>query len=86
MKINIHKGTNEIGGSCIELSTDNTTILLDYGTPLKKGSIPINIEKKVDAIIISHPHQDHFGELDKVNKEIPTYCGELSLELMKIFL
>ena len=82
MKINIHKGTNEIGGSCIELSTDNTTILLDYGTPLKKGSIPINIEKKVDAIIISHPHQDHFGELDKVNKEIPTYCGELSLELM----
>ena len=32
--LKIHKGTDEIGGSCIELSTNNTTILLDYGTPL----------------------------------------------------
>ena len=36
MKIKVHKGTNEIGGSCIEISTTNTRIYLDYGTPLKK--------------------------------------------------
>lgn len=88
MKINIRKGTDEIGGSCIELSTDNTTILLDYGTPLKKGSVHSELDVKVDAILISHPHQDHFGEIVNIDSETPVYCGELSLNLMnaaKIF-
>lgn len=88
MKITIHKGTNEIGGSCIELSTENTTILLDYGTPLKEDSEQITIDKPIDAILISHPHQDHFGEIANIDTSIPIYCGELAKELMnaaKIF-
>ena len=88
MKINIHKGTNEIGGNCIELSTINTTILLDYGTPLKKGSAQDSLDIKIDSILISHPHQDHFGEIVNIDSKIPVYCGELSLNLMnaaKIF-
>jgi len=88
MNIIIHKGTNEIGGSCIELSTDNTRILLDYGTPLKKGSVQVSLDKKIDAILISHPHQDHFGEIVNIDTDTPVYCGELSLNLMnaaKIF-
>ncbi|MFA5033966.1 MAG: MBL fold metallo-hydrolase [bacterium] len=34
MKIIIHRGTKEIGGTCIELKSKNTTILLDFGLPL----------------------------------------------------
>lgn len=86
--LKIHKGTDEIGGSCIELSTENTTILLDYGTPLKEDSTQAVITKPVDAILISHPHQDHFGEIVNIDTDTPVYCGELSLELMnatKIF-
>lgn len=88
MKIKIHKGTNEIGGSCIEISTENTRIYLDYGTPLKKDSEKIKLTQHIDAILISHPHQDHFGEIVKIDSSIPIYCGELALELMnatKIF-
>lgn len=88
MTITIHKGTDEIGGSCVELSTANTTILLDYGTPLKEDSTQIEITKPIDAILISHPHQDHFGEIVNIHSQTPVYCGELSLELMnatKIF-
>ena len=88
MKIKIHKGTNEIGGSCIELKTKSTTILLDYGTPLQASSKQVKIIDKVDAILISHPHQDHFGEIVNVENTIPIYCGKLSIELMnatKIF-
>ncbi|MFP4333702.1 MAG: MBL fold metallo-hydrolase, partial [Campylobacterales bacterium] len=88
MKIKILKGTDEIGGSCIELSTANTTILLDYGTPLSDESEKITLESKVDAILISHPHQDHFGEIVNIDSDTPIYCGALSLELMnatKIF-
>jgi ribonuclease J len=34
MKFTIHRGTKEIGGSCVEVWTENTRILLDFGMPL----------------------------------------------------
>jgi len=34
MKLIIHRGTQEIGGSCVELSAANTRILIDFGMPL----------------------------------------------------
>jgi len=88
MTIKIYKGTDEIGGSCIQLSTKNTKILLDYGTPLQDTSKQVKITDNIDAILISHPHQDHFGEIVNIENSTPLYCGELSMELMnatKIF-
>ena len=34
MKFKIHRGTKEIGGSCVEISTINSNILIDFGMPL----------------------------------------------------
>ena len=34
MKITIHRGTKEIGGSCVELTTATTRLVLDLGLPL----------------------------------------------------
>jgi len=34
MKLTIHRGTHEIGGTCVELSTESTRILIDIGLPL----------------------------------------------------
>lgn len=34
MKLKIHRGTKEIGGSCVEVWTDTTRILVDCGMPL----------------------------------------------------
>ena len=34
MKFKIHRGTKEIGGSCVEVWTESTRILLDFGMPL----------------------------------------------------
>jgi len=34
VKIIIHRGSKEIGGSCVELKTDRSRILLDFGMPL----------------------------------------------------
>jgi ribonuclease J len=34
MKLTIHRGTKEIGGSCIEVTTANTRLVLDLGLPL----------------------------------------------------
>lgn len=34
MHLTIHRGTNEIGGSCVELTTDTTRLLIDFGMPI----------------------------------------------------
>src|SRR5690606_2057168 len=34
MKLTIHRGTHEIGGNCLEISSDNSRIILDIGLPL----------------------------------------------------
>jgi len=80
MKIKILKGTNEIGGNTIEISTDKNCLIFDYGTPLDKKSLPAVI-KKANAIILSHPHIDHYGEIIKI-KDIPIYCGEVTKDLI----
>lgn len=83
MKILIHRGSNEIGGTCIQLSTNTTTILLDIGMPLSKTSKEIDLSNiKVDAVLISHPHQDHFGLIDTIEPSIPIYIGELGKHLI----
>ncbi|MFH1621624.1 MAG: MBL fold metallo-hydrolase [Candidatus Omnitrophota bacterium] len=38
MQLIIHRGTHQIGGSCVELQADDTRILLDFGMPLQDSS------------------------------------------------
>lgn len=112
MNCKIHRGTQEIGGNCIEVSTKTTRILFDFGMPLvepdktefnhnkyKSLSIKELINKKIlpdmkglysdnttpiDAIIISHPHMDHYGFMGYARDDIPVYIGHAANELIKI--
>ena len=34
MKLTIHRGSKEIGGSCVELQSGQSRILIDFGLPL----------------------------------------------------
>ncbi len=34
MKLTIHRGTHEIGGTCIEIETKGSRIVVDIGMPL----------------------------------------------------
>lgn len=116
MKIIIHRGTHEIGGTCVELATSKARILIDFGIPLvdsdkrtfdsgilagksaedlKNLKILPDIdglykgeERKVDAILVSHSHMDHYGLLSYVNKDIPIYMSEgarILIEVSNIF-
>ena len=112
MKFKIHRGTKEIGGSCVEVWTASTRILLDFGMPLvekdgkefdfgkyktskltglvEKGVLP-NIEglydgskNLIDGVIISHPHQDHYGLANFINDNVQYYLGEASHKIIEL--
>jgi ribonuclease J len=90
MKAKIYRGTKEIGGTCVELTADNGKILwIDLGAPLDNKNANVEYTKnKVDALLISHPHQDHFGLMENIGVEVPIYIGQVSLDLInatKIF-
>jgi ribonuclease J len=37
MKLTIHRGTHEIGGSCLEITNQESTIIIDIGMPIVKS-------------------------------------------------
>ena len=94
MNIIIHRGTHQIGGSAIEISTASTRIILDFGNELSLDEkyIPINLDvdgvtkgiPDCDGIVISHYHMDHLGQLIAALPEIPLYMGVLSKEVAMI--
>jgi ribonuclease J len=83
MKVTILKGSQEIGGTCIQLSSGKTSILLDAGLPLSADSQPVDLSRlTVDALLVSHPHQDHFGLMATLPPGTPVYIGKLARSLI----
>lgn len=96
MKIKIHRGAKEVGGSCVEISSGTSTILVDLGLPLDFNSekstescLPNSVQhllhqsgKSIDGVLLSHPHLDHYGLSGELPPEIPVYCGKASWDLM----
>lgn len=98
MQLIIHRGANQVGGSCVELSHGSFTLLLDIGLPLDVGfnddpeshlPQPLFGEvrqgiKKIDAVLLSHAHMDHYGLVGMLPKDIPIFCGRASADLMDL--
>jgi ribonuclease J len=112
MKFKIHRGTKEIGGSCVEIWTENTRILLDFGMPLVEKSgqefdfnkykaltatelinhrvlpdikgLYTDTDLLIDGVVISHPHQDHYGLINFIDKNIHFYLGEATHKIIEL--
>ncbi len=96
MKLIIHRGAHEVGGSCVEISCGGSTILVDIGLPLDFDSdesiescLPQSLfhtlrqgGKFINGVLLSHPHLDHYGLAGQLPASIPVYCGKASWDLM----
>ena len=94
MKIRIHRGTREIGGTCIEVEAQEKRIVLDVGLPLdapEEGHDRLlpqvsgfrEPDDSLLGVVISHPHLDHYGLAKKIRPEIPIYIGEAAHNILK---
>jgi ribonuclease J len=85
MRVCIHRGSKQIGGSCVEVECSEKRVLLDMGLPLDaegndKKYLPLihgldGSDDSLLAILVSHPHLDHFGLLAHVSSKIPIIMG-----------
>lgn len=94
MKLCIHRGTHQIGGIAAEISTASTRILIDMGDELSLDpnfvSAPLNIPGVTDAnghcnaVLFTHYHGDHTGQMLRICPEIPIYAGALAKDIMRL--
>ncbi len=92
MKLCIHRGTHQIGGIATEIATEKTRILIDMGDELSLDpnfvSAPLHIpgvtdtNGRCDAVLFTHYHGDHTGQMTRIREDIPLYAGALAKDIM----
>jgi ribonuclease J len=93
--LTILRGAAQIGGTWIRIATDTTELLVDMGAPLPNTpSAPLEYRKVSDpekahrAVLLSHGHADHFGEMRGYPRELPVWMSrgaETIIEITNIF-
>jgi len=93
MRVCIHRGAKEIGGSCVELESQGQRLILDMGLPLDAENNNVKFLPAISSldgndpsllgIMISHPHVDHFGLLAHISEEIPVGMGAAARRILK---
>ena len=93
MRVCIHRGSKQIGGSCVEVESCGQRLLIDFGLPLdaeenSRQYLPKTAgldgsDPSLLGVLISHPHLDHFGLLAHISPEIPVGMGAAARRILK---
>lgn len=92
MRVRIHRGTKEIGGTCIELEADGARLLLDLGLPLDGDFDNVASHPAIEglaggrdllALILSHGHVDHWGLAPLAGPDLPVALGAATLRILQ---
>ena len=88
MKVRIHRGTQQIGGTCIELAAAGDRIALDFGLPLDGDATDTTLVPEIAGddlrgIVISHPHIDHYGLLHHLSGNTPVVMGNAARRIVQ---
>ena len=91
LTLTVHRGTRQIGGCCIEIEHPaGDRVILDAGRPLDApegatGLLPISLDRSRPAtVLISHPHQDHWGLVEELPLAWPIWTGSGSAKLIAV--
>jgi len=89
----IHRGTKEIGGTCVEVESQGKRIVLDIGLPLDvadAADVPLHPVPGFDGpdpsllgVVISHPHPDHYGLAHRLPAETTFLIGKAAASILE---
>jgi len=87
MKVRIHRGAKQIGGTCVEIEHDGDHIALDFGLPLDGDAAdatlaPQIVSNDLRGVLISHPHIDHYGLLHYLPEGVPVLMGKAARNII----
>ena len=91
LKITIHRGTDQIGGSVTEYKHGGWRLFVDYGEPLQgsPNSGPLQIEGLTygdiskSALLITHYHGDHIGCITELSESLPVYMSAVGRDIQQ---
>ncbi len=92
MKITIHRGTRQIGGCVTEYEHNGWRLFVDYGEELPGGPQTGDLQVEglthgdlsKSALLITHYHNDHIGNITKLPKGLPIYMGKVAREIQLV--
>jgi ribonuclease J len=89
MNITIHRGSDQIGGCVTEYEYNGWRLFVDYGEQL--SDTPQACDLKIEglthgdlsksALLITHYHGDHIGNIDKIPDSVPIYMGSVGRKI-----
>ncbi|MCE5307320.1 MAG: MBL fold metallo-hydrolase [Acidobacteriales bacterium] len=89
--LTVHRGTHQIGGTCVEIQhPSGERLILDAGRQLDapegaNDAVPSSLDLNRPAtVLISHPHQDHWGVIGQLPVSWPILTGSKSAQLIAI--
>lgn len=95
MRACIHRGSAEVGGSCLEVQANSgERLIVDLGLPLTadlKDDIPlpeiVGLQDGGDSsllgLLLSHSHPDHYGLVNSVPSDVPLFMGAATARILK---
>ncbi len=93
MHVCIHRGSKQIGGSCVEVGSSGQRLILDFGLPLDAEENSAKYIPKISGLdgsdpslrglLISHSHLDHFGLLAHISPRLPVGMGAAARRILE---
>jgi ribonuclease J len=92
LRVRIHRGAAQVGGTCVELESAGYRILFDLGMPLDaaEGEIPLpgvrgllGGDSNLLGVVVSHLHGDHCGLVPYLAPQIPLAMGPIAARILR---
>jgi ribonuclease J len=95
VRARIHRGSHEIGGSCVELeATTGDRLVIDLGLPLDADprdevqipdipGLEAGDDPHLRGVLLSHAHPDHFGLIEQAAPEVSIPMGAATAQILE---
>lgn len=94
LRVRVHRGSHEVGGSCVEIQAYGSRLVLDVGRPLwadRDEHVPVpgipgltsGDDPSLLGVLVTHAHLDHYGLVDQVHPDVPVYVGEAASRIIE---